>query len=53
MLQELIGDLRDMELVCASQGNVLIETLQAGTLGLPTVIEPVYFVEEGSAKSKF
>ena len=33
------------ELVFASRGNVVIDTLQAGSLGLPIVAEPIYKVE--------
>ena len=41
MKDDLTGD----ELVRASKDNVLIETLQAGMLGLPKVVEPKYSVE--------
>ncbi|KAJ7063672.1 hypothetical protein C8F01DRAFT_984949, partial [Mycena amicta] len=40
--EEIHGDLSGDELVRASKHNVLIETLQAGTLGLPSVAGPVY-----------
>jgi hypothetical protein len=40
--------LRDEELVRRSKDNVLIETLQAGSLGLPTVAGPTYPVSLGS-----
>jgi len=40
-----LGDLHGDELVRASKHNVLIETLPAGTLGLPSVAGPVYKVD--------
>ncbi|KAJ3503264.1 hypothetical protein NLJ89_g8509 [Agrocybe chaxingu] len=49
--QEPLGDLRDDELVRASKNNVLIETLSAGTLGLPSIAGPVYKVEYESGIS--
>ena len=39
------------ELVFASRGNVLIETLKAGSLGLPSVAEPVYKIQHESGFS--
>ncbi|KDQ11380.1 hypothetical protein BOTBODRAFT_35458 [Botryobasidium botryosum FD-172 SS1] len=41
-VKELQGDLTGDQLVRASKGNTMIETLQAGTLGLPSVAGPVY-----------
>ncbi|KAH9474864.1 hypothetical protein JR316_0013332 [Psilocybe cubensis] len=49
-VKEPIGDLRDDDLVRASKDNVLIETLKAGTMGLPIVAEPVYVVEHESGR---
>jgi len=42
---ELKDDLTGDELVRASKNNVLIETLQAGMLGLPKVVEPKYSIK--------
>jgi hypothetical protein len=42
---ELKDDLTGDELVRASKNNVLIETLQAGDLGLPKVVEPKYSIK--------
>ncbi|CAA7269885.1 unnamed protein product [Cyclocybe aegerita] len=50
-VKEPLGDLRGDELVRASKNNVLIETLSAGTLGLPNIAGPVYKVEYGSGIS--
>ncbi|PFH47179.1 hypothetical protein AMATHDRAFT_50499 [Amanita thiersii Skay4041] len=44
-VKELQGCLSGDELVRTSKDNVLIETLQAGTLGLPCVPEPVCTVQ--------
>ena len=41
-LQELRGDMTGRDLVYASKDSVSIETLRAGTLGLPSVAGPVY-----------
>lgn len=51
--QEPVDDLQGEELVRASRGNVLIETLGAGTIGLPVVAEPIYLVEHPSGFCKF
>ncbi|KAJ7180719.1 hypothetical protein C8R46DRAFT_985749, partial [Mycena filopes] len=52
-VQEIRGDLSGLsgdELVRASKDNVMIETLQTGTLGLPTVAGPVYdYLDESGA----
>ncbi|KAF8964813.1 hypothetical protein BDZ97DRAFT_865663 [Flammula alnicola] len=47
-VQQQVGDLKNDELVRAAKNNVLIETLQAGTLGLPVVAEPRYLIEQES-----
>jgi len=47
-VKELKCDLTGEALVRASENNVLIETLSAGSLGLPTVAEPTYRIEHES-----
>ena len=42
---EMKDDLTEIELVCESKDNVLIETLFAGKIGLPVVAEPRYTVK--------
>ncbi|KDR77350.1 hypothetical protein GALMADRAFT_210405 [Galerina marginata CBS 339.88] len=48
--KELIRDLQDDALVRASRDNVLIETLKAGTLGLPAIAGPIYPIEQEFGK---
>lgn len=43
-IQNPTGDLEQEELVRRSLNNVLVETLQAGKLGLPVHAEPTYHV---------
>ncbi|KAJ2921368.1 hypothetical protein H1R20_g15729, partial [Candolleomyces eurysporus] len=47
-VHEPSDDLKGEDLVCASRDNVLIETLKAGTLGLPLVPKPTYPVKHPS-----
>ncbi|PPQ71407.1 hypothetical protein CVT25_012753 [Psilocybe cyanescens] len=49
-VKEPIGDLRNDDLVRASKDNVVIETLPAGTMGLPLAAEPVYDIEHESGQ---
>ncbi|KAF9443049.1 hypothetical protein P691DRAFT_713773 [Macrolepiota fuliginosa MF-IS2] len=50
-VKESLGELSGDKLVRASKDNVLIETLSAGTLGLPSIAGPVYKVEYESGMS--
>ncbi|TDL22819.1 hypothetical protein BD410DRAFT_199766 [Rickenella mellea] len=47
-IKELIGDLKGDELIRAARDNVMIETLEAGKLGLPTVAAPIYPIKQMS-----
>ncbi|KAH8099763.1 hypothetical protein BXZ70DRAFT_216473 [Cristinia sonorae] len=47
-VKEPRDDLTGDRLVFASKDNVLIETLKAGTLGLPSVAGPIYVLQHSS-----
>ncbi|KAF8549498.1 hypothetical protein OG21DRAFT_1447782 [Imleria badia] len=47
-VKEPVNDLKGDALVRASKDNVLIETLEAGSIGLPIVAEPRYLIEHDS-----
>ena len=53
LIQDSKEDLVGEDLVRASRHNVLIETLPAGSLGLPVVAEPTYKVEHESGLCKW
>ncbi|KAF9530517.1 hypothetical protein CPB83DRAFT_810353 [Crepidotus variabilis] len=44
-VQDLKDDLTGIELIQANKNNVLIETLRAGSLGLPSVAGPTYPIQ--------